>query len=267
MHSITPYHSITPDRTGLDMGGINYSTLQSTHLETSRQQSADFTIVTAEGDKVMFSSSSQFQATYITYDSFARTKGEFTLFQGESFNININRELTISVDGDLNGQESKDIKKALRTIGKIMRDFLSGDIGHAVTKALKIGKLESIMSLEASLQLEQNISLEQELVTETTFSLPEIADAIMPKDDMTALKHINNLTDKMTKVVKNSGVKPEKLVSPIHKLFSHLFKGLFRNNPPDSPKLAIAKLIRSNLLDRIEHLSETEEDKGVDQES
>jgi len=71
----------------------------------------------------------------------------------------------------------------------------------------------------------------------------------------------------MTDVVKDSGVKPAKLVRPINKLFSHLFKGLFRDNPPDSPKLAIAKLIRSNLLDRIEHLSETEEDKGTEQES
>jgi len=97
MHSITPYHSITSDRTDLDMGGINYSTLQSTHLKTFRQESADFTIVTAEGDKVMFSSSSQFQATYVTYDSFARTKGEFALFQGESFDLNTNRELIISV--------------------------------------------------------------------------------------------------------------------------------------------------------------------------
>jgi len=267
MYSITPYHSTNPDRTGLDMGDINYNTLQSTHLETSQKQSADVTIVTPEGDKVVFSSSSQFQATYVTYDSFAHTKGEFTLFQGKSFDLNINRELIISVDGDLNKQELKDIKKALRTIGKIMRDFLSGDIGHAVAKALKIGKLESILSLEASLQFEQNISLEQELVTETTSSLPEIADAIMPKGGITALEHIKNLTDKITEVVKDSGVKPAKLVRPIHKLFSHLFKGLFRDNPPDSPRLAIAKLIKSNLLDRIEHLSETEEYKGTEQES
>ena len=89
----------------------------------------------------------------------------------------------------------------------------------------------------------------------------------MPKDDVTALEHISNLTDKMTDVVKDSRVKPAKLVRAIHKLFSHLFKGLFRDNPPDSPKLAIAKLIRSNLLERIEHLPETQEDKGTEQES
>lgn len=267
MYSITPYHSTNPDRTGLDTGGINYNTLQSTNLTTSRQQSADVTIVTPEGDKVVFSSSSQFQATYVTYDSFAHTKGEFTLFQGKSFDLNINRELIISVDGDLNKQELKDIKKALRTIGKIMRDFLSGDIGHAVANALKIGKLESILSLEASLQFEQNISLEQQLVTETISSLPEIAEDITSKGKMIALEHINNLTDEMTEVVKDLGVKPAKLVRPIHRLFSHLFKEYSKEDPLDSPRLAIAKLIKSNLLDRIEHLSETEEDKGTEQKS
>jgi len=260
-------YSITQDHMGLDTGGINYSILQSTHLTTSHQQSADVTIVTAEGDKVVFASSSQLQATYVTYDSFARTEGEFALFQGRSFDLNTNREFIISVDGDLNKQELKDIKKALRTIGKIMRDFLSGDIGHAVAKALKIGKLESILSFEASLQFEQSISLEQQLVTEATSSLPEIADNITSKGKMTALEYIKSLTDKMTEVVKDSGIKPAKLVRPINKLFSHLFKGLFRDNPLDSPKLAIAKLIRSNLLDRIEHLSETEEDKRIEQKS
>lgn len=265
MYALSPYHSIIPTHTGLDRGGIHYNILQATHLETFNQQCADFTIITAEGDKVMISSSSQLQVNYVTYNSLARTKEEFTLFQGESFNIRINKALIVSVDGDLNAQELRDIKKALKAIDKMMRDFLSGDIGNSAVKALKIGKLESLLSLKASQKLEQNISLEQELVTEITSSLPEMADAIMSKQDIANFEHINNLTDRMIEVIKNSGIKPAKIISPIHKLFSHLSKGLFRNSPPGSPKLAMAKLIKSNLLNRIEQLPEVEERKGIEQ--
>ena len=158
MHSIAPSHSITPVQASLDTGGTNYSISQSAQFTTSHHQNTDITIFTAEGDKVTLSSTSQFQATCATYNSFARTKGEFTWSRGQSLDLNISRELSILVDGDLDKQELKDINKAIKTIEKIMRDFLSGDIGNAVAKALRISKLESISSLEADLQFEQSIS-------------------------------------------------------------------------------------------------------------
>jgi len=46
--------------------------------------------------------------------------------------------------------------------------------------------------LKQACNFEQSISLEQQLVTEATSSLPEIADAIISKGDMTALEYINN---------------------------------------------------------------------------
>lgn len=267
MYSIIPPLSLAPDCTNLDTGDVQYHTSQLTRARTSHQQNTDVTIYTAEGDKVTLSSSSQSQTTYVTYNSLAATQGEFTMFQGAGFNLNANRALIISVDGDLDKQELKDIEKALRTIDKIMRDFLSGDIGHAVASTLKIGKLKSILSLEASLQFKQSLSLEQQLVTEVTSSPIKVAENIMTKSDITALEHINKLADEMAEVVKGSGVKPAKLIRPIHGLFSQFFKEHSRAHPLDSPRLTIAKLIKSNLMNRIKHLSESEKIGEQDRKS
>jgi len=264
MALVNPYCSFIPYQTSLESGEINYSTSQFTRATTSHQQNTDATIVTAEGDRVTLSWSSHFQATYTIYNSLARITGESTWLQGNEFLLETDRELTISVDGDLNWRELRDIQKAIKTIDSIIRDFLSGDIAHAVAKGLKIAQLESLSSLEASARFEQSVCLEQQLVTEITPCPPEPAEGITPKSDMTALEDIYRLTDKMMKVVQDSGVKPADLLKPLRKVFSQLSKELSREDHPDSPKLAKAELIKSDLLNRIEHLSEMEKNRGTE---
>jgi hypothetical protein len=264
MVSVFPYRSFIPYQTSLESGEINYSTSQFTRATTSHQQNTDATIVTAEGDRVMLSWSSQSQTTYTIYNSLARITGESTWLQGSQFLLETHRELTISVDGDLNLQELRDIQKAIKTVNSIIRDFLSGDIAHAVAKGLKIAQLESLSSLEASARFEQSVCLEQQLITEITPCPPEPAEGITPKADMTSLEDIHRLTDRMMKVVQDSGVKPVNLLKPLRKVFSQLSKELSREDHPDSQKLSKAELIKSNLLKRIEHLSEMEKNRGTE---
>jgi hypothetical protein len=265
MFSVIPYHSIIPYHTSLDTGGINYSTSQFTRVPTSHQQNTDAAIVTAEGDTVALSWGSEIQATYAAYNSFTRITGESTRLQAQGLLFEIDRELSISVDGNLNRQELKDIKEAIKTIDSIMRDFLSGDIADAVAKALEIPELESISSLKASLEFEQSVSLKQQLVTDISSSSPKPLEAITQKGDIAALEDINKLTDKMTKVVQDSGVNPANLLKPIRKVFSQLLKELSKENPLDSLKPATAKLIMSDLLKRIQHLPQIEENRGTEQ--
>jgi hypothetical protein len=262
MHSIVPYCSVTPDPTNLDTGARNYCTSQLTHVTASHQQNTDVTIMTAEGDKVTLSSSSQSQATFTTYDGFARTVGASAWFQAKRLDIDVARELSISVEGNLDEQELKDIEKAMRAIGRIVRDFLSGRIDRAVARALRICNLESISSLNANLRYEQTVSLTQQLVTEVSSPPPELAEDITSRPNPVALEPIDKVIDKMIDVVQDSGVKPAKLRKPIRGLFAKLLKELPREDLLDSPQHAIAKHIKTELLDRIEHLSEKEGNKG-----
>jgi hypothetical protein len=259
-----PYSSFIPYQTSLESGETNYSTSQFTRTTTSHQQDMDATIVTAEGDRVTLSWSSQSQATYTIYNSLARTTGESTWVQGSEFLLETDRELAISVDGDLNWRELRDIQKAIKTINSIIRDFLSGDIALAMAKGFKIAQLESLSSLEASARFEQSVCLEQQFVAQITRCPPQPAEAITPKGDMSALEDIYRLTDRMMRVVQDSGVKPANLLKPLRNVFSQLSKDLSRDDHRNSPNLAKAELIKSNLLNRIEHLAEIEKNRGIE---
>lgn len=262
MNSIASYDFSTADRTSLATGGRGYSASEVTRVTSSLQQDTDVTIVTAEGDKVTLSSASQYHTAYATYEGLRCIGGDSARFQGQSFSLDASRELSVMVDGNLNKEELKDIEKAMRTIDKILRDFLSGDMDHAVSELMKINALESISSLEASLQFERNLSLEQQVVQEVTSAPAELSQDMMPKGNTTGLDHIDKLADAVMQVVKDSGLKPASLLNPIQKLFSHLLEGLSATEEgfTNSPKLQAAKWIGSHLLEKVNHLDEDGQD-------
>ena len=69
-------------------------------------------------------------AQYLTYEGLAKkrvsgdyqghaiTRENLAMFQGERFEFETSRSISISVDGDLNEQELKDIKKAILQLQK-----------------------------------------------------------------------------------------------------------------------------------------------------
>jgi hypothetical protein len=219
------------------------------------------TIVTAEGDTVTLSSSSQIQATYMTYDGMGRVNDGFATFQGERLRLDANRERSIQIEGDLSKQELKDIHKALKIIDRMVRGFLSGDPGQVLASALKIGGLESVSSLEASLQFEERTSLERRFMSRVLSPPTQPAPDVIPKASAPALGNLEELTDNVTQVIEESGVNPSKIANPLRKLFAHLSKELFSGSFPQSPQREVAKLIQSKLLDSIEELSERYENR------
>ncbi len=252
----------TEDYSSLATAGGSYSTSKFTRVMTSLEQNTDITIVTAEGDKVTLSSDLQFQTTHATYEALVRTKTNFVSLHSESIGVDASRELSVSVDGDLSKEELRDINKALRIIEEIMRGFLSGDIDHLMSKAMKISKLKSISSLEANLQYERSMSIDQQFVKEVAFAPTEVTGETAPRGDTDTVDHVDKLTNELVRAVQDSGIKPAKLFKPVKRLFSHFLKALSEteNGPADSPKLQMAKLIKSHLLEKIKHLDENEHD-------
>jgi hypothetical protein len=264
LHPIAPSDSSTADNTSLPACGRSYNTSELTRVTSSLQQNADVTLVTAEVDKVTLSSGSQAQVTYATYEELRYMGGYFAQVRDETLGIEVGREYSILVEGDLNKTELRDIRKAIRTIEKIMRDFLSGDIDHAADKAMKISKLESISTLEASLQFERSLSMDQQFTEHVT------SEAIEPAEDMTMTgdtipsDHIDKPIDEISQVVIDSGVQPANLLKPIRKVFSRLIKEI-----PDTqtgfghrPRLQAVRLIELHLLERIKQLIEDRQNTG-----
>jgi uncharacterized protein Yka (UPF0111/DUF47 family) len=262
MDSILPLNSSAWGCSGLPADDNNYRSSQLVARAVFSRQDTDFTIVTSEGDRVTLSYDSEFEAACVTYDSLARVSGDSSGFHGEILGFHASREFSISVEGELNEQEVEDIKKAVKAVSKIMRDFLLGDIDHATERAVKIAKLESISSVEASLQFDQIVYLKRQSLVEMNATATEPETTAKSTGAPTIQEQIDNVSDEIAEVVKNSRIKPvNKLVKPIHELFTELFKEVFGAGFRNTQLLDIAKSIESKLLERIGHLSEEPEDK------
>ncbi len=265
MNVITPHHPSTSEQ--WNFSADSYSDRQLTQASVSQQQNKDITIFTEDGDKVTISSDQQSQTFYSNYSSFSNQKisgsdtkytvsqNKFTAFQDERFEYENSRYLSISVDGNLNKQEIKDVRKAIKAIDKIMTNLLyGGDITKGLKKALHLVNRNSISRIEANYSYENTTSVEHTNVEEiSTYSKEGLVENITPVVN-NEFDYINNLIDEMVNIVKDSGMKPSKIINPIRKLFSRLLKDLSDNGHPNKPKINVAKLIEAELIGKIKQM-------------
>jgi len=270
MNSITPYSFASPASSNFREAYQSYAELQVARLSISETQSKDITIFTDEGDKVTISSNQQSHAQYLTYEGLARKRGSgdyqgyaiarksLAMFQGERFEFENSSSISISVDGDLNKQELKDIKKAIKGIDKIMTDLLyGGDMVKAIAKAIEIRELDTISGLEANYQYEKEIMVEQTSIKEaTTYSRQGFAETSPLTRNDDSLNHLKTLIDKMAGIVKESGLEPSGFDNPIKRLFSNYRSDLHEKEFHDNGKIRMTELIEAELIERISHLPE-----------
>ena len=269
MNSITSYSPSLSASPGFQEAYQSYSELQAARLSVSESQSKDITIFTDEGDRVTISSNQQSQVQYLTYEGLSKkrvsgeyqghalTKESLAMFKGERFEFENSGSISISVEGDLNEQELKDIKEALKKIDKIMTDFLHrGDMVDAAVKSMEIGKLDTIAGLEANYRYEKSVILEQtSLKEETTYSRGSNPETSPLAKIENPLNHIKTLIEELTNIIKESEIEPSRFKKPIQKLFSDYRDNPTENDPRDPHRIRLTEWIETELLKKISSLS------------
>jgi hypothetical protein len=239
--------------------GGNFNAAQFTRVTTSQQESSDITILTAEGDRVTISADSQLSIDCATYSGLVRSNGLLGSVKTNELVIDSNRDLYISVEGDLSRQELEDIKKAIKSVDKIMGQVLSGNMEKAVAMTNKLGSLDSISSLEASMELEKTVTTEQTFVMSVDKGTTESINNTLPEDIPIIQDPFKPATDQMMDVLLNSGVHLAKAARPFDQYMSKLLKSLSGKDNVNEKTIEAAKLIRADLLERIKGLSRNEE--------
>ena len=163
---------LSPDPRELLSSQENLNTARLGVVSASMQSSADFTLMTTEGDRVTISTSSLLETAYTTYDYRGQTNAQSVAYHQEDLSLSASNELSIMVQGNLNHEERKDLHKALKRIEQMVKEFMRGDLDHAMKRVLKIAKLDSLSSLEASLQYGQSVSFEQAALAAQTPQIP-----------------------------------------------------------------------------------------------
>ncbi|HLQ76091.1 MAG TPA: hypothetical protein VK210_01985, partial [Terriglobia bacterium] len=139
----------------------NTLTQQATRITVSQAQSTDIKIVTAEGDTVTLSANKTADLSYSTYNAHGSIDGKSVSVSAMSAEMHQTSAFSLTVDGDLNKEELKDIRRAIRIIEKSAHDVLTGHADKAASRTAKLAKLDQLASIDADVEFQQEVSVMQ----------------------------------------------------------------------------------------------------------
>lgn len=134
-----------------------FSASETRMASISERQSLDMNLVTAEGDKVTLSYDAYAAAVYAEHGQVEAWDGDLAVQWGEFSAGQYERELSLTVEGDLNKKEQREIRKAIITIGRMLNKFVEGNINPMMAKSAKLTGLETIASLDLSMAYERQV--------------------------------------------------------------------------------------------------------------
>jgi hypothetical protein len=115
----------------------------------------DIELVTAEGDKVTLSVDSRAAGLHAAFEDI-RTDGSGAMAYNKSeLTMGLyQREMSLTVEGDLSAAERRDINKVLKTLDKMMNRFVNGKLRPAAAQARKLQGLNTIAGLSVHISAE-----------------------------------------------------------------------------------------------------------------
>jgi hypothetical protein len=137
----------------------NVQTAARTDVTVTNQIKSEITITTADGDTVTLNTASLFEASYTAYNQSGEINGSPYNISASSASVSVSKEFSLSIEGELDREEIRDIAKAIREVNKIMRRLLSGDTGHALKRASKLYRLDSLAGIEATMETGKSVSV------------------------------------------------------------------------------------------------------------
>lgn len=142
----------------------------------STTKSMDVNIVTAEGDKVTISLEAKAASLYGSFQKADMDADGFS-YQKSTLSASLyHREMTFTVEGDLNAAERRDIRKALKSLDHMMNKYVNGHLKPALATARKLQQLDTIAGLEANMSYERQILVARQTKV-TAVSEPAAAPA------------------------------------------------------------------------------------------
>ncbi|MCD6430485.1 MAG: hypothetical protein J7L57_04615 [Deltaproteobacteria bacterium] len=254
--------------------------LKAARVTAATSLSKDITIETAEGDKVTLSyrNDTSFQAA--SYDAFYQKNSLVNGENGELMDQRIvqshtdlfaysqESQISFSVEGDLNEQERKDIREALKLIDKMMIDSLQGgDLLQGAQDAVEIIELESIAVVDADYRYQSLVTIEEMTQFE---ALSNYGDSGALEDDISSLElpersssmdQVQELIDRMAEFIEEwageKKLKPEYFLRPVEKLFADHFEK-FKDKPQTQPQQELFKYLGKGLLEQIRNMSDSQ---------
>lgn len=131
-------------------------------VAVSTDFSGRLSVTTAEGDKITLSADIESDFRAVNYTSHAAGNGTTTDIEAKYAEYSLKQEFGVTVEGDLNDQEVKDLSKLFRKVANIFKKVLSGQDDAALAKTAKLadsfGNYSSLSGLDLSVDFERTVT-------------------------------------------------------------------------------------------------------------
>jgi hypothetical protein len=226
----------------------------------SETRHLEMNLVTAEGDKVTLSFDSQSMTLMAGYqEAGSSSEGSYTR-QGYLSARTFERSMSLTVEGDLNDQEKKDIRKVIHTLKKMMHHFVSDKIRPMMAKAQKLGKLDTVAGLDIEMSYSrQTLAAEQQQIS-TTYN--QQGQVTAPQEETPApventptwddvASQADTLTDAMARQMSSVQAFIDRMQGSIRKIFDDFRQQMAALNPDDNTGPALIADMHENFLAKV----------------
>ncbi len=237
----------------------SHSSQRVTKIEAGSLTSADFTIVTAEGDKVTLSANSAQGVLFQQYTAQGPTTGLPIHVRAEEFSAFSTSEFQISVEGALSEQEAADIERFLVATKNIVSSLLRGEIDEAVAQTTGLGTLDNLTSAELEVVHISSLLVEQQTVQEGSLDLPEKFPD--PTNSQVGHSHsvVNRTIEAMLQAVRDLQIDSAKLGKRLPQLLTRLFQSFMEDPRINEPQQSLLRQLEHQFLQRLQQELDGEE--------
>lgn len=142
-------------------------------VSISNDFSGRVSVKTAEGDTITLSAKLESDFRAVSYKSQVEGAGTTTDVEAKYAEFSLKQEFGVTVEGDLNRQEIKDLAKLFRKVANIFEKYVNGQDDAALAKTAKLverfGRLSSLSGLDLNVNVERSVTaLAAQIVSEVT---------------------------------------------------------------------------------------------------
>jgi len=132
-------------------------------VAVSNDFSGRLSVTTAEGDTITLSADLESDFRAVNYKARAEGDGETVGVDATYAEYLLKHEFGVTIEGDLNEEEVKDLTKLFRNVANVFNQYLSGQDDEALAKAAKLaerfGALSSLSGLDLNVGTERSVTV------------------------------------------------------------------------------------------------------------
>ena len=132
-------------------------------VAVSNDFSGHLSVTTAEGDTITLSADLESDFRAVSYKSRVEGESKTVGVDATYAEYSLKHEFGVTIEGDLNEEEVKDLEKLFRNVANIFKKYLSGQDDEALAKTAKLGErfgaLSSLSGLDFGVDVERSVTV------------------------------------------------------------------------------------------------------------